>query len=67
MAYEKYAIVVLVLVALISLCCMWRSCRRRRERRALDQISARADNALGDLAMVPRDEIDDEDEHGDLI
>lgn len=67
MAYEKYGIVVLVVVILLFLYCLCRRCKTRRERRALELDSARADNVLGDMAMVPRYDSDDEDENGELI
>lgn len=67
-AYEKYGIVVvLVIVVLVFLYCLCRRCKKRRERRALELVSARADNVLGDMAMVPRYDSDEEDENGDLI
>jgi membrane protein implicated in regulation of membrane protease activity len=67
MAYEKYGIIVLVIVILVFLYFLCRRWKKRRERRALEIDSARADNVLGDMAMVPRYDSDEEDENGDLI
>ena len=62
MAYEKFGFVFLAFVILFLLCCTWRCCKRRRERRNLQLDSARADNVLGDMAMVPTDELDEDAE-----
>lgn len=60
MAYQKWGYVVLAVVILFCFCFTWRCCKRRRDRRNLELDSARADNVLGDMAMVPTSEEDAE-------
>ena len=62
MAYQKFGYVILAVVILFCLCCTWRCCKRRRDRRNLELDSARADNVLGDMAMVPTEELDEDAE-----
>ena len=62
MAYQKWGYVILAFLILFCLCFSWRCCKRRRDRRNLQLDSARADNVLGDMAMVPTDEIDEDAE-----
>lgn len=61
MAYQKWGYVILAVVILFCFCFTWRCCKRRRDRRNLELDSARADNVLGDMAMVPTHDTDDED------
>lgn len=65
--FAKFGYVILAVVILTALCCLWRCCKRRRERREMALESARADNVLGDMAMVPQYDSHDEDEDGELI
>ena len=61
------AVVLGITIFLLYRCCVWWC--RRRGRIALQQESARVEQVLGDIAMVPRDEsmYGDEDEEGELI
>lgn len=62
MAYEKFGFIILAVLILFCLCFTWRCCKRRRERRNLELDSARADNVLGDMAMVPTEDVDEDAE-----
>jgi hypothetical protein len=48
-------------VFLVAIVFAWRGyacCRRRREQRMLDERSAQADRVLGDMQMLPREDMD---------
>jgi hypothetical protein len=63
-AWQKFGYAILAVLIIVALCVFYQCCmccRRRRQRRALALESARAETVLGDMAMVPQGDYDDED------
>lgn len=61
-AYAKFGYVILAVFILACLCCTWRCCKRKRDRRNLELDSARADSVLGGMEMIPTEEVDEDAE-----
>jgi len=51
---------VTLLVVVFVLWCLYGHCKRKREQRMLDLRSQQADRVLGDMQMVPNEDLDNE-------
>lgn len=55
-----FLLAMLLLLLVIFLYCSCGYCRRKREQRMLDLRSQQADRVLGDMQMVPNEDLDNE-------
>jgi len=60
--YEWFVAVLLVVILVFACWCCYGAYRRKREQRLLDLRSQQADRVLGDMQMVPNEDLDSDRE-----
>lgn len=58
--YAWYLYGIIIVLAVFGVWCLWGHCKRRRERSMQQARSQQADRVLGDMQMVPNEDLDND-------